>query len=82
MFTLKNKYGNIVKTVETEREKGMLEDLGYKVVSATTDQTEGINLDKMKLEELEAFAKEKGIDLSDCGNKAEKLAKIKESIKE
>ena len=78
MFTLKNKYGNIFKNVETEREKENLEALGYKVVSATTE----INLDKMKVEELEAYAAENGIDLSGCGNKTEKLAKIKESIKE
>lgn len=78
MFTLKNKYGNIVKTVETQREKENLEALGYEVVSATTE----INLDKMKVDELEKFAADKGIDLSDCANKAEKLAKIKESIKE
>ena len=78
MFILKNKYGNIVKTVETQREKENLKALGYEVVSATTE----INLDKMKVEELEAFAKDKGIDLSDCANKAEKLAKIKESIGE
>lgn len=82
MFTLKNKYGNIVKTVETQREKENLEALGYEVVSATTEQTEGLNLDNVKVAELEAFAKDNGIDLSDCGNKAEKLEKIKESIKE
>lgn len=78
MFTLKNKYGNIVKTVETQREKENLEALGYEVVSATTE----INLDKMKVEELEKFAADKSIDLTDCANKAEKLAKIKESIGE
>ena len=82
MFTLKNKYGNIIKTVETEREKENLEALGYEVVSATTEETEGLNLDKLKVDELEAFAKEKGIDLSDCANKAEKLKKIKNSISE
>jgi hypothetical protein len=75
MFTLKNKYGNIVKTVETQREKENLEALGHKVVSATTEDK--FNLDKMKVDELEAFAKDKGIDLSDCGNKAEKLEKSK-----
>ena len=80
MFTLKNKYGNIVKTVETQREKENLEALGYKVVSATTEDK--FNLDKMKVDELEAFAEKNGIDLSDCGNKAEKLEKIKNSIKE
>ena len=78
MFTLKNKYGNIVKTVETEREKERLESLGYEVVAATTE----LNLDNMKIDELEAFAKEKGIDLSECKNKAEKLEKIKNSIEE
>ena len=59
MFVLKNKYGNIVKTVETECEKERLESLGYEVVAAT---------------------KEKGIDLSECKNKADKLNKIKNSI--
>lgn len=78
MFTLKNKCGNIVKTVETEREKSRLESLGYEVVTATVE----LNLDNMKVNELEDFAKEKGIDLSECNNKAEKLAKIKESIAE
>lgn len=78
MFTLKNRYGNIVKIVQTEREKEALEALGYKVVSAITE----INLDKMKVEELEAFAEKNGIDLSDCNNKAEKLEKIKNSINE
>lgn len=76
MFILKNKYGNIVKTVATEREKENLEALGYKVVSATTE----INLDKMKVEELDEYAVKNSIDLSECKNKAEKLAKIKESI--
>ena len=80
MFTLKNKYGNIVKNVQTEREKENLEALGYKVVSATTEDK--FNLDKMKVAELEAFAEKNGIDLSDCDNKAEKLEKIKNSIKE
>ena len=74
MFTLKNKYGNIVKTVETQREKENLEALGYEVDMP--------DLNKMKVEELEKFAADKGIDLSDCANKAEKLAKIKESIGE
>ena len=74
MFTLKNKYGNIVKTVETEREKQNLEALGYEVVKP--------DLDKMKVDELEKFAKEKGIDLSDCKDKPAKLEKIKNSIEE
>ncbi len=76
MFTLKNEYGNVYKKVNTEREKDELLKDGYTLVEDKLD------LNKMKVEELEAFAKEKGIDLSECGNKAEKLAKIKESIKE
>lgn len=82
MFTLKNKYGNIVKTAETKREKENLEALGYEVVSATTEETEGINLDKLKVDELKAFAEKNGIDLAGCANKAKILEKIKNSIKE
>ncbi|MBO5089457.1 MAG: hypothetical protein J6C27_00890 [Clostridia bacterium] len=81
MFTLKNKYGNIIKTVETERQRNNLIDLGYEVVSATTEGTP-LTLDEMKLEQLEAYAKEKGIDLTGCKTKPEKLAKIKEFEKE
>ena len=80
MFTLKNEYGNLVAYAETEREKEKLEAMGYKVVSATTEKTEGVNLDKMKVSELEAFAESKGIDLSECKNREEKLDKIKNSI--
>lgn len=81
MFTLKNKYGNIVKTVETEREKDNLIDRGYEVVSATTEGTP-LSLDNMKVDQLEAYAAEKGIDLTGCKTKPEKLAKIKEFEKE
>ena len=77
MFTLKNKYGNLIKKVETDREKEMLLDKGYILVSATT---ENINVDKMRVSELEALAESKGIDLSECKNREDKLAKIKEAI--
>lgn len=76
MFVLKNKYGNVYKKVNTERERDELLKSGYELVVYE------VNLDKMKVEELEKFAADKGIDLSDCANKAEKLAKIKESIGE
>ena len=76
MFTLKNKYGNLLKHVETDREKEALLDMGYELVAATTET----EFDKMKVSELEAFAENKGIDLSECKNREEKLAKIKESI--
>lgn len=77
MFTLKSKYGNLIKRVETEREKENLLDKGYILVE---EHTETINLDKMRVSELEALAESKGIDLSDCKNREEKLAKIKELI--
>lgn len=77
MFKLTTKYGNIVKTVETERERDNLIDLGYKVV----DQ-EKPALDNMTVPQLEDFAKENGIDISDCKNKSEKLDKIKNFVKE
>ena len=75
MFRLKNRWGNIYKEVETEREKLELEKQGYTVVTAETEK----DLDGMTVAELEAYAKEKGIDLGGCTNKAEKLARIKES---
>ena len=78
MFTLKSKYGNIVKRVETEREKEMLLDMGYKLAEASAKT----DLDKMRVSELEALAESKGIDLSDCKNREEKLTKIKEAIGE
>lgn len=73
MFKLKNKYGNIIKTVETERERDNLIDRGYKPV-----ENKPLLLDDMKVDQLEAYAAEKGIDLTGCKNKTEKLAKIKE----
>ena len=79
MFTLKSKYGNLIKRVETEREKESLLDKGYILVE---EHTETINLDKMKVSELEALAESKGIDLSDCRNREDKLTKIKEAIGE
>ena len=79
MFVLKNEYGNLTKTVETTREKEMLEKLGYKVVSATVGKEE-INFDRMTVSQLEEFAEKNNIDLSKCENKAEKLQIIKSSI--
>ena len=77
MFTLKNKYGNIVKNVETEREKEALLDKGYVLMYA---KTEALSIEKMKVSEIEAIAESNGIDLSDCKNREEKISKIRESI--
>ena len=72
---LKNKYGNIIEETDNKRRIDYLMSIGY-----TEVKEEEKDLDKMTVAELETFAKEKGIDLSDCNNKGEKLAKIKESI--
>lgn len=76
MFKMRNATGNAIVIAKSERRRDALIALRF------TEVKEETNLDKMKVEELEAFAKDKGIDLSDCANKAEKLAKIKESIGE
>ena len=77
MFTLKNKYGNIVKNVETEREKEALLDKGYVLAY---EKNEAQSIEKMKVSELESIAESNGIDLSDCKNREEKISKIRESI--
>lgn len=74
---LKNKYGNIIKETDNKHKIDYLMSIGY-----TEVKVEEKDLDKMTVPELEAFAKEKGIDLKDCDNKGEKLAKIKEFIEE
>ena len=77
MFTLKSKYGNLIKKVETEREKEALLDKGYVLMYATN---EAQSIEKMKVSEIEAIAESNGIDLSDCKNREEKILKIRESI--
>lgn len=74
---LKNKYGNIIKETDNKHKIDYLMSIGY-----TEVKEEEKDLDKMTVAELEAFAKEKGIDLSGCNNKGEKLTKIKELIEE
>ena len=72
MFTLKNKYGNVFHKVNGERERDELLKSGFTLVENE------VNFDKMKTEELDEYAVKNGIDLSECKNKAEKLAKIAE----
>ncbi len=76
MFTLVNKWGNVYKNVNTEREKGELIKQGYR------EEKDEISFDKMKVEQLDEYAKEHNIDLSDCKNKAEKLERIKSFVAE
>ena len=78
MFKMTNRYGNAVCMATTERERDELITKGYH----EEIEKEEINLDKMTVDQLKAFATEKGISLEGCNNKAEILAKIKESIQE
>ncbi len=76
-YVMISRYGNEIKEVNSERKRDELKALGYRVF-----EPKKISLDEMTVAELEALAKEKGIDLKDCNNKGEKLAKIKEFIEE
>ncbi len=53
-YILKSRYGNVIKKTDSERKRDRLLGLGYKLVE------EDINLDKMTVDQLEAFAKRKG----------------------
>jgi hypothetical protein len=70
-------YGNEIKEVDSERERKELEALGFKEAEKETP-----NVNEMTVAKLEAFAKEEGIDLSECKNKTEKLEKIKNIIEQ
>lgn len=72
MFVLRNKFGNVYYQVNNEREKQILLNEGCILVE---EQPKKVNLDKMKVSELEALAESKGIDLSDCRNREDKLTK-------
>lgn len=78
MFKMKNPIGSAVIIARTERRRDELLSRGFTLVEEKAE----VSLNKMKVEDLEKFAKEKGIDLSDCANKNEKLEKIKKSIAE
>ncbi len=78
MFKMRNAIGSATIFAKTERKRDALKELGFIEVEASAE----VDFDKMKVSELEAFAENKGIDLSECKNREEKLAKIKESIGE
>lgn len=82
MIKLVNEYGNAIVIANSERQAAQFETRGFKRVEKPDQgDTEGVNLDKMKVAELEAYAQLNGIDLEGCSNRSEKLAKIKESLK-
>lgn len=72
-YRMISRYGNAVKETDSERRRDDLIRLGYREYKAPEIKP----LDEMTVPELEAYAKEKGIDLGCCTNKAEKLARIK-----
>ena len=78
-YVMRSFYGNEIKEVDTERKRDELKELGFTEIRGESKE---INLDKMKVSELEALAESKGIDLSDCRNREDKLTKIKEAIGE
>lgn len=77
MYKMVNKFGNAIRYAKTKEKRDALIELGY---HEEKEEAEKIDLEKMKVEELEKYAAEKGIDLTGCNNKAEKIAKIRESI--
>lgn len=55
------------------------EHVNEKLVKVMSDVENALKtIEEMTVAELEAYALEKEIDISECANKAEKLAKIKE----
>ena len=76
-YVMKSFYGNEIREVDTERKRDELKELGFTEIK---EETEDINFDKMKVSELEVLADSKGIDLSECKNREDKLLKIREFI--
>jgi len=77
MAEIKLKRLNVVKVVDSEDKAEALKSKGFEVVKDAEEKTEK-PLSKMTEAELDAYAAEKGIDLTDLKNKTEKLKKIKE----
>lgn len=74
---IKLKKLNVVKVVESEAKAADLIRKGFVRVEEPKEIKEK-PLSAMTVAELDAYAVEKGIDLTGCNNKAEKLDKIKE----
>ena len=72
VYRMISKLGNDVVETDNERKRDRLIELGYKL-----DNSGGKSVDEMNVAELEKYAEVKGIDLSACRNKADKLAAIK-----
>ena len=77
MFVMRNEVGNAIFTVKTESRRDELLRFGFTEIK---EQTEGYDLSAMKVDELKAFAAERGIDISAAKNKAEIIKILSESI--
>ncbi len=77
MFKVKNKLGNAILTVKTERRRDELLHRGFTEVK---EHTNGPDLSSMKVDELKVFAAERGIDISAAKNKADIIKILSESI--
>ena len=72
VYRMISKLGNDVVETDNERKRDRLIELGYRL-----DNSGSKSVDEMNVAELEKYAEVKGIDLSACRNKADKLAAIK-----
>lgn len=72
MFVLKNELGTAFVETESKLRCEDLKERGWTLVKKTEK-----SLDKMKKEELEKLAAEKGVDISGAKNNAERIAMIK-----
>jgi len=70
---------DVVKCASGKRLITKLKEMGFKEVQ---EEVEEKPLNKMRTAELEAKAKELGVDLSDCKNNDERVAKLEEALKE
>lgn len=75
MFKLVNESGSVTVYAVNASERDRFIRGGYRLVE---EPENGTDLSGLTVAELEVYAKDRGVDLSGCANKAEKLARIKE----
>ena len=71
--------------VESKSDAEYLVDLGiFEIIESPAEGSgsQTLNIDKMKKDELVAFAAENSIDISDCSDNKQRVAKIKAALAE
>ncbi|WP_293969405.1 hypothetical protein [uncultured Ruminococcus sp.] len=71
--------------VESKPDAEYLAGLGiFKIIESPAEGSgeQTLNIDKMKKDKLVAFASENGIDISDCSDNKQRVAKIKAALAE